>query len=44
MEQKQNRYKMTKRQTNTFSKYREDNQRNFDINHTHIIKGPYNKQ
>jgi len=40
----QQRNKMTKPQTNTFSKYCEDNIKKFDIKYTHIIQGPYNKQ
>jgi hypothetical protein len=42
--QKISRNKMTKPQTNTFSKYCEDNTKMFDINYMHTIQDPYNKQ
>jgi hypothetical protein len=38
------RKKMTKPQTNTFSKYCKDNTKKFDVRYTHIIQGTYNKQ
>jgi hypothetical protein len=42
---KQNRNKMTKPQTNTFSKYCQGNiKKKFDIKYTQIIQGPHNKQ
>jgi hypothetical protein len=45
MEQQQNRNKMMKPQTNTVSKYWEDNTQNkFDMKYTHIIQDVYNKR
>jgi hypothetical protein len=40
------RNKMTKPQTNTFSKYCEDKpkKKKYDIKYTHIIQGPYNTE
>jgi hypothetical protein len=43
-ETKQHRNKVTKPQTNTFSKYCNDKTKQLHIKYTHIIQGPYNKQ